>query len=83
MICKDVFNNIVSLKDCIKPAQFDALTDFYDMMYDASITFKASSNMIRLNIGNLLNFKHIKMESFVKDLSTFNIVESIQEVINI
>jgi signal transduction histidine kinase len=53
------------------------------MMYDASITFKASSNMIRLNIGNLLNLKQLEMESFVKDVSTFNIVESVQEVINI
>jgi len=56
MICKEFFTHMVEIKDCVKLGSFDALTNFYDMMYDASMTFKASSNIIRLNIGNILNY---------------------------
>jgi len=82
-MCLNMYGCLNEIKPMIPFNIFETLDEVHDELNKSIRTMSSSSNLMLLNVEDILGFAQLKSGKFVKSIKKFNIKKAIEEIVSI
>ena len=82
-ICLHFNRLLTEFGQFINPQLLQELKHIYEQVQKGNIISTASSSLLLLNVEDILGFAQLKAGKFIKNIKTFNIYRTVQDIISI